>query len=46
MANDAWEFFEEVTKNTLEWKPVSVDDKQPTTTTATNRGGMHRVTPI
>ena len=45
MANDAWEFFEEVAKNTLEWKPVSVDDKQPTAITTTNRGGMHRVNP-
>ena len=43
-ANDAWVFFEEVAENTLEWEPISVDVKQPTTTTTTsNKGGMHRV---
>jgi len=44
-ANDAWGFFEEVAENTLEWEPISVDDKQLTTITATNRDGMHRVNP-
>jgi len=39
------DFFEEVAENTLEWEPVSVDDKQPTITTANNRGGMHKVNP-
>ena len=37
-------FFEEVADNTLEWEPVSVDVKQPTTATV-NRGSMHRVNP-
>ena len=45
-ADDAWQFFEEVAENTLEWESVSVDDKQPITTTVTNRGGMHKVNPI
>ena len=41
-ANDAWQFFEVVAENSLEWEPVDV--KQPTTTTTTtNKGGMHRV---
>ena len=44
-AGDTWQFFEEVAKNSLEWEHVSVDDKQHTTTTATNRGGMHKVNP-
>jgi len=39
------DFFEEVTENTLEWEPVSIDDKQPTTITTTNRGDMHGVNP-
>ena len=43
-ADDAWQFFEEVAKNTLE--PVSVDNKKLTTTTATNRGGIHKVNPL
>jgi len=41
-ANDAWQFFEVVAENTLEWEPVDV--KQPTTTTI-NKGGMQRVNP-
>ena len=45
MANDAWQFFEQVAENTLEWKNISVNNKQLTTTTATNRGGMHKVNP-
>jgi len=44
-ANDAWDFFEEVIKNTLEWDHVSVDDKQPTTITTTSKGSRHRVNP-
>ena len=39
--NNAWEFFEEVAENTLEWKLFSIDIKQLITTT--NRGGMHRI---
>ena len=36
--------FEEVVRNTLEWKPVNIDTKQPTTTTiTTNKGGMHKI---
>jgi len=45
MANDAWGFFEEAAKNALEWELVSVDGKQPTITTATNRGDMHKINP-
>ena len=45
MANDAWEYFEEAAENTLEWDPVSVNDKQPTTMTVTKKGGMYRVNP-
>ena len=45
-ADDAWQFFEEVAENTLEWEPVSVDNKQLTTTTAINWGsGIHKVSP-
>ena len=45
MADDAWQFFKEVAENTLEWEPVSVDNKQLTTSTATNKGGIHKVNP-
>ena len=45
MADDVWYFFEEVAENTLEWDPVSIDNKQLTTSTATNRGGIHKVNP-
>jgi len=38
--DDAWQFFEEVAENTLEWKPVSIDNKQLTTITASNRDGI------
>ena len=42
--NDAWQFFEVVAENTLEWEPINV--KQPTsTTTTTNKGGMNRFNP-
>jgi len=44
-ANDARKFFKEVAENTLEWEPVSVDNKQLTTSTATSRGGIHKVNP-
>ena len=44
-ADDAWQFFEEVAENTLKWEPVSVDNKQLTTSTATNKGGIHKVNP-
>ena len=44
-ADDAWQFFEEVAENTLEWEPVSVDNKQLTTSTVTNKGGIHKVNP-
>jgi len=43
MTNDARNFFEEVAENTLEWEHVSVNDKQSTTITSTNTGGMHNV---
>ena len=37
-------FFKEVAENTLEWEPVRIDAKQPTTTTTTtNKGDMHRI---
>jgi len=43
-ANNAWIFFEEIAKNTLEWEPVRINAKQPTTTTTTtNKGVMHKV---
>ena len=44
-ANDAWRFFEAVAENTLEWEPISVDNKQLTTSISTNRGGIHKVNP-
>ena len=43
-ANDPSVFFEDVAENTLEWKLVSTDVKQLTTTTTTpNKGDVHRV---
>ena len=39
----AWEFFEKVAENILEWEPISAGDMQPTTITTTNRGDMHIV---
>ena len=32
-------------ENTLEWVPISVDNNQLTTLTATNRGDIHKVNP-
>ena len=43
--DDAWQFFEGVAENALEWEPVSVDNKQLTASTFTNRGGIHKVNP-
>ena len=37
ITNDAWIFFKEVVENIIEWEHVSVDVKQPTTTTTTNK---------
>ena len=45
MADDAWQFFEEVAENTLECEPVSVDNKQLITSTATNKGGIYKFNP-
>ena len=40
------DFFEEIAENTLEWEPVSVDNKQLTTITAINwDSGIHKVSP-
>jgi len=40
-------YFEEVVENMLEWEPISIDAKKPTTTTTTiNKDGMHRINSI